>query len=144
MRIYIGSDHAGVKQKDELVKSLVKKGYTVEDVGSFDEKSTDDYPDFAYAVAEAVANSKISKGILICGSGTGMVIAANKVKGVRAAVCYDNYTAKMARYDNNSNIICLRSRGIPVTKNKQFLNTFLKTEFSGLSRHKRRVRKLSR
>jgi ribose 5-phosphate isomerase B len=143
--IIIGSDHAGYKTKQHIVTRLAKKGYTFVDVGSFDPSVPDDYPDYAYEVAKAVASDKTghTKGVLICGSGTGMVIAANKVRGIRASVVYDNYSAKMARYDNDANIIALRSRKFDTTNEAQWVDLFMKTEFSNLPRHKRRIKKIA-
>jgi ribose 5-phosphate isomerase B len=142
--IIIGSDHAGYGTKQHIIQTLAKKGYTFVDVGGFKPDVPDDYPDYAYEVAKAVASDKTgnTKGVLICGSGTGMVIAANKVKGIRACVVYDNYSAKMARYDNDANIIALRSRKFKTAKDPQFVELFLKTEFSNLPRHKRRINKI--
>ena len=118
----------------------------IEDVGSFSDKKPDDYPDFAKIVAKDVVKDKTGKvkGILICGSGTGMAMAANKVKGVRAAMVYDNYSAKMARHDNDANIACLRGRGFSKEKSLSITKVFLKTKFSKIPRHKRRIAKLNR
>jgi ribose 5-phosphate isomerase B len=142
--IVIGSDHAGYSAKQAIIKDLAKQGYTLVDVGGFDPDASDDYPDYAREVAKAVATDKQKKttGVLICGSGTGMAIAANKVNGVRAAVVYDKYSAQMARNDNDANVIALRGRGVQPSKNVQLVNDFLQTPFSGLARHKRRIKKL--
>src|SRR3989344_4708450 len=103
IKIIIGSDHAGFKLKGEINKFLDKHLIMYEDIGTFGGNKNDDYPDYAFEVAEKVAKNKNAKGILVCGTGTGMAIAANKVKGIRAAFVYDNYSAKMARNDNDTN-----------------------------------------
>jgi len=143
MKLYIASDHAGVKMKCEIVKYLEKKGIDYEDLGSFNPENHDDYPDYAFTLAKKVVKNK-GKGVLICGTGTGMVIAANKVKGVRAALAYDDYSAKMAKHDNDVNILCLRGRKFSLSKAKKILNKWLNTKFSGLSRHKRRIDKIKK
>lgn len=140
-KIVIGADHAGVALKARIVARLEKKGYDVEDVGSHDPQSADDYPDFAKKVVKRVKQTK-GKGILLCTTGTGMVIAANRHKGIRASLVYDQYTARMARHDNNANVLCLRSHGNTAAKLQLLIATWLKTPFSNLSRHKRRIRKL--
>src|SRR3989344_9415461 len=114
--IYIGADHAGFKLKEKLKRYFDNWGIKYVDLGGKGEEG-DDYPDYAFKVAERVARDKNSKGILICGTGTGMVIAANKIKGVRAAVAYDNYSAKMAREHNDANVLCLRGRNFSDAKN---------------------------
>jgi ribose 5-phosphate isomerase B len=142
--VIIGADHAGFKAKDAIIGSLAKKGYVIVDVGGFSPNTPDDYPDYAVQVAKAVASDKTgnTRGVLICGSGTGMAIAANKTKGVRAAVIYDAYSAKMARHDNDANIAALRGRNFSVQKDVKLVHLFLETAFSGLQRHKRRIRKV--
>ncbi|MBI4148827.1 ribose 5-phosphate isomerase B [Candidatus Woesearchaeota archaeon] len=143
--IYLGADHAGFALKEELKKYLAKiSPEEVVDVGSFDPHSTDDYPDYAKLVARQVQKSRKNKGILICGTGTGMVIAANKFKGIRAVCAYDAYTAKMSRLHNDANILCLRGRKFSTAKQKRVLKLWLSTSFSGHARHRRRIAKLSR
>jgi len=143
LKIYIGADHAAVALKEQIKKFLDKKELKYEDVGSFDSNSKDDYPDYAFKMAEKVAKDKDSKGVLLCGTGTGMVIAANKVKGIRAAVIYDNYSAKMARNDNDTNVACLRARQFSSAAAIKAIQTWLRTTFSEHSRHKRRIRKIA-
>lgn len=140
-RIIIGADHAGVALKRKIADYLTANGYQVEDLGSHDARAQDDYPDFAHAVARKVLRTQ-SKGILICTTGTGMVMAANRHKGIRAALAYDTYAARKAREDNDANILCLRGKGASMPKVKLLLNTWLKTPFSKLPRHQRRIRKL--
>lgn len=141
MKIFIGSDHAGFKLKGEILKYLKKSGISYKDFGTYD-KARVDYPDFAVRVAEAVAKDKYARGILICGTGTGMVISANKVTGVRATLIYDDYTAKMAREHNNTNVACLRGRKFPFKKALHILKIWLKTDFCGEERHVRRIEKI--
>ncbi len=143
--VIIGSDHAGYAAKQQIVKILAKHHYTSLDVGGFDPNSKDDYADFAYQVAKEVASDKKrkTKGILICGSGTGMVMAANKVNGIRAALAFDKHSAIMARHDNDANILCLRGLNFPIETTAKLALLFLQTPFSGIERHKRRIKKLS-
>lgn len=142
--VVIGSDHAGFHAKQAIIKAMAKKGYVLVDVGGFDAESHDDYPDYALQVAKAVASDKTgkTKGVLICGTGTGMAMAANKVKGIRASVVYDEYSAKMARHDNDANIIALRGRKFSTSKEAKLVELFLTTPFSNLPRHKRRIKKI--
>ena len=141
--IYLGSDHAGFYLKQAIKKFLDSKNLMYQDLGGFSTKKPDDYPDYAEVVAKAVVKNKDNRGILICGTGTGMVIAANKIKGVRASVVYDAYTAKMSRKDNDSNIMCLGARDKPHSVNT-LLNVWLKTLFSNKPRHKRRIEKIKK
>ncbi len=143
MKIFVGADHAGFKLKEDIIKYLKKSKIEFKDFGTLNDVRVD-YPDFALKVAESVAQKKNSFGVLICGTGTGMVVAANKVKGIRAALIYDDYTAKMAREHNNSNIACLRGRKFPIKKALRILKVWLKTDFSGESRHKKRLEKISK
>lgn len=144
VKIYIGSDHAGFALKEKIKFWFSKKDVYFEDFGSYDSKKSDDYPDYAFKVAEKVARHKEARGILICGSGTGMVIAANKVKGIRAAVGYDAYSAKMARIDNDTNVLCLRARKIPAKDDLNIIKAWLRTKFSNKDRHKRRIKKIAK
>ena len=137
MKIIIGSDHAGYDLKERIKKYLDRKKISYEDCGTNSKESVD-YPIYAKKVANLVVKNK-KLGILICGSGTGMVIAANKVKGARAAIAYDNYSAKMARFDNNANILTLRGRFVTYEKQLKIVKTFLETKFSGKARHKKRI-----
>ncbi len=142
--IVLGGDHGGYRTKEAVKRALMKDGYTIVEVGGFSPDKPDDYPDYAEEVARAVSSDRSTTGILVCGSGTGMVIAANKVKGVRAAMVYDAYSAKMARRDNDANIIALRGRGFPQRDAVRLVRLFLRTPFSGEARHKRRIRKITR
>ena len=137
LKIAIGSDHGGFKLKESFIKYLTTKGFEVKDFGTFDEQSCD-YPKIAKEVANVVASSCFDKGILICGTGIGMSIAANKVKGIRASVCTDTYSAKMTRAHNNSNILCLGQRVIGEGVAFDILKIWLETEFEG-GRHQKRI-----
>jgi ribose 5-phosphate isomerase B len=137
-KIYIGSDKAGYEAKEEIKKILDELNYEYEDLGTNDKDKSVDYPLYAKAVAQHVAN-EVAKGILICGSGTGMAIVANKIKGIRAAFSYDKYSAQMARKDNDANILTLRAREFDHTLYKDIVTAFLNTDFSGEERHQRRV-----
>jgi len=138
-KIFIASDHAGFLAKDEVKEILVELGFEVEDLGPESEDSVD-YPVYAERVAKKVQeNLDSSFGILICGSGTGMAIAANKFKGIRANLGYDEYSAKFCRLDNNCNILTLRAREFEHSKYRKIIETFLSTEFSGIERHQKRI-----
>lgn len=137
MKVILGSDHAGFELKERIKKYLDRKKISYEDLGTHSKESVD-YPKYAKKVATKVVKDK-ELGILICGTGTGMVIAANKVKGARAAVAYDNYSAKMARQDNDANILTLRGRFVSFDKQIKLVKTFLESKFSGETRHKKRV-----
>jgi|TARA_B100001971_G_C18244644_1_gene573362 ribose 5-phosphate isomerase B len=136
-KIIIGSDHAGFKLKEDVKKFLKNIHYKVKDCGTDSEESVD-YPNIGKKVAKDVAKEKCF-GILICGSGIGMSIVANKVKGIRAALCHDENTAEVARKHNNSNILCLGSRVLEDGDAKRIVKRYLETEFSDEERHKRRV-----
>jgi RpiB/LacA/LacB family sugar-phosphate isomerase len=145
--IVIGNDHAGVLFKRQIVSYLEKKKYFVKDLGSNDESSSDDYVDYAKNVCQDVLHLKHKRnqvvyGILLCGSGSGMCIAANKISGIRAAVCTDTYMAKFARLDNDANVLCLRSRHFSFAQNKKIIDMWFKTKFSEEVRHIRRIKKL--
>lgn len=138
-KIFIASDHAGFLAKEEIKEILTELNFEYEDLGPNTEESVD-YPIYAKKVAQKVqSNLNNSFGILICGSGTGMAIAANKFKGIRANLCYDEYSAKFCRLDNDANVMTLRAREFDHLKYKKIVETFLTTEFSGLERHQRRI-----
>lgn len=141
MRVILASDHAGLRLKEKVKKYLARKKIEYEDLGTNSFKSVD-YPDYALKVAEKVAKNKNTRGILVCGTGTGMTIAANKVKGIRAVAAYDAYSAKMSRIDNDTNVLGLRGRFFPFEKMKKIITVWLDTPFSGEKRHKRRIKKI--
>jgi len=140
--IAIASDHAGVEMKLHLVKYLLKRGHNVIDMG-VRRKVRVDYPDYGKKVAKAVAEGEVPLGILICGSGIGMSITANRFKGVRAALVHDHYTARMAKAHNNANILCLGARVIAKELAEELVEVWLTTEFEG-GRHAQRLEKIDR
>lgn len=140
-KIYLGSDHAGFELKEKLKKYFKEKGINYQDLGTYSLDSVD-YPDYAFSAAKKVAKEKNSRGILICGTGTGMVIAANKIKGIRAVAAYDKYSAEMSRLHNNTNVLGLRGRFFSFGKIKEIISIWLDTPFSGEERHKRRINKI--
>lgn len=142
MRIAVGADHAGRELKDRLVAFLKDRHLEVSDYGASGEGSVD-YPDFAEAVAEAVAQGKADRGLLICGTGIGMSIAANKVPGVRAALCHDAYTARMSRMHNDANVLTLGAWVVGQGVAQETLAVWLDTAFEG-GRHQRRIEKIHR
>ena len=143
MRIHIGSDHAGLEFKNDLITYLVAQGHDVTDHGPYEYDALDDYPDFCIPCAEAVAKDSTSLGIVLGGSGNGEQIAANKVKGVRAALVWSIETAKLAREHNNANVISLGQRLHDADFVKQLIDTFIATKFPGDERHVRRIDKIS-
>ena len=141
MKIAIGCDHAGVNEKNQIIDFLVKNGYEVENFGT-DTADSVDYPDIALPVANAVKDGKVDRGILICGTGVGIVFCANKVNGIRCALCGDEAVAKLCRQHNNANMISMGARVIDVEKMKKIVTAFLTTEFEG-GRHQKRVDKIT-
>jgi ribose 5-phosphate isomerase B len=137
----IGSDHAGFEYKEAIIKVLVANGWKVEDKGAYGLDSVD-YPDFAHPVAAAVAEGKVAAGILVCGSGNGVCITANKHVGVRAALCWNEELAALARQHNDANILCLPARFVPLELAEKMTDIFLSTPFEG-GRHERRVEKIN-
>jgi ribose 5-phosphate isomerase B len=142
MRIAIGSDHRGFEVKQRIVSLLGRLGHDVTDLGATGRESVD-YPDFAFQVAEAVGTRRADRGVLICGTGIGMCIAANKVKGVRAAPCHDSITAEMSRRHNDANVMCLSADLLGDELIDRMVRIWLETEFEG-GRHARRVEKITR
>jgi ribose 5-phosphate isomerase B len=143
MRIHIGSDHAGLDFKNELITHLVMNGHDVTDHGPYEYDALDDYPDFCIPAAEAVAKDATSLGIVLGGSGNGEQMAANKVKGIRAALVWSIDTAKLAREHNNANVIAVGGRMHEADFVKLLIDTFIATPFSGDERHDRRIEKIS-
>ena len=140
MKIGIATDHRGVEVKQELINYLESEGYNVVDYGTNSEDSVD-YPDYAFKVGEAVANKEIDFGVLICNTGIGMSIAANKVKGVRCAKVSDEYEAEMTRRDNNANVLAL-SAHTDIKKLHKIVDIFLNTEYMNIDRYNRRLEKI--
>lgn len=141
MKIALGSDHAGYKAKEALKQALAAANHVVEDVGTRSEDSVD-YPDFAIAVARLVADRKADRGVILCGTGIGSCIAANKVHGVRAALVHDGFTAEMSRRHNDANVLCLGARVLADERIKDVTRLWLDTPFDG-GRHERRIGKIS-
>ncbi|NUN11289.1 RpiB/LacA/LacB family sugar-phosphate isomerase [Candidatus Micrarchaeota archaeon] len=140
--IFLGCDHAGFKAKQAAIKFLEKKKIEFKDLGAFnDEKS--DYPDYCFPVARSVANKKNSFGLLFCGSGEGAVICANKVKGIRAALVFNDYTAIQPREHEDANIACFAARIHSQKQILKWIELFLKTKPSNAQRHKKRVKKIN-
>lgn len=140
MRIAVGSDHAGFTLKQAVISLLSELGHSYDDFGCFNTTSID-YPDIAGPLAEAVSQGKFDHGILFCSTGIGMSIAANKIKGIRAAVCHDTFSARRAREHNNANILCLGEWVIGQGLAREIVTTYLNSEFVG-GRHARRVEKI--
>ncbi|MBQ3816657.1 MAG: ribose 5-phosphate isomerase B [Clostridia bacterium] len=141
MKIAIGCDHGGFEHKNAISEHLKQRGFEVEDFGIYELASVD-YPDIALKVCQSVAKKENELGILVCGTGIGMSIAANKVKGIRAAACSEHFSAKYTRLHNNSNILCLGGRVIGVGTALELVDLFVDTEFEG-GRHQNRIDKIS-
>ncbi|MBH0230583.1 ribose 5-phosphate isomerase B [Halobacillus yeomjeoni] len=141
MKVILASDHGGVNLREEVADVLSELGIEFEDIGCNCEGSVD-YSDYAFPAAERVADGEFDKGILICGTGIGMSISANKVSGIRAALVHDLFTAKVTREHNDSNILCMGERVIGPGLAKEIARTWVSTEFEG-GRHERRVNKIA-
>ena len=141
MKVAVGSDHRGFEAK-QLIRTIVTQlGHECIDFGTEDSNPVD-YPDLAYAVAKAVANKEANKGILVCATGLGMCIAANKIKGIRAALCHDELSAQISRDHNDSNVLCLSGDQVGEVLLRKIVEVWLNTEFAG-GRHQRRVNKIA-
>ena len=139
--IVLGSDHAGFAMKNGLARHLQERGYEVRDVGCFNEESCD-YPDFARPACEAVVNGEAEKAILVCGTGIGMSMAANKIPGIRAAAVSEEFSAQATREHNDANVLCLGARVLDQEKAEKLLDIFMDTPFSNGANHIRRISKL--
>ena len=142
MRIALGPDHAGFELRDKVARVLADLGHDVTDVGAHTYDPQDDYPDFARLVAEAVAAGDVERGVLVCGSGVGASVAANKVAGVRAAMCHDTYSAHQGVEHDDMNVLCMGARVIGEELAREVVASFLGAAFSGEERHVRRVAKI--
>ena len=142
-RVAIGSDHNGFEEKKALVEYLLSRGEEVEDVGPSELDPDDDYPDFAARVGRLVSDGACEKGVLICGTGIGMSLAANKFAGVRAAVCNDENAVELSRAHNNANVLCMGGKTIDAPQMVNLTRIFLDTEAEG-GRHRRRIEKIAR
>ncbi|MDI6732282.1 MAG: ribose 5-phosphate isomerase B [Candidatus Margulisbacteria bacterium] len=141
MKIALAADHAGYRLKESIKAYLKRKKIEYKDFGTFSEESVD-YPDFARPAAEAVAKGKFDRGIFICGSGVGVTIVANKVKGIRAANAYNTHIAKQSRQHGDCNVLCLAGRKLTKAKATKIVAVWLKAKFSGKERHLRRINKI--
>ena len=137
MKIAVGCDHGGLEHKNAIAEHLKSEGFEVEDFGIYENKSVD-YPEIALKVANSIKNGEDELGILVCGTGIGMSLAANKVNGIRAAACSEHFSAKYTRLHNNSNILCLGGRVIGIGTALELCDIFVNTEFEG-GRHQRRI-----
>ncbi len=143
MLIALGADHAGFDLKEQIRGWLAQREIEVLDLGPHTFNPEDDYPDFARAVAQSVAGGESDLGIIVCSTGIGSCIAANKLKGVRAALCQDTFCARMTRLHNDANVLCLGSNVVGPLLAQEIANTFISTSFSGEERHRRRVAKIA-
>ena len=140
-KVAMGADHAGYELKEKLKSHLEENGHFIDDFGTYSDESVY-YPDFVHPVATAVENGDYDFGILVCGSGNGSAITANKHRGIRAVICWNEMLAKLARSHNNANILCLAGRFIDYELAKEIVRVFLSTRFDG-GRHQRRINKIS-
>ncbi len=142
MKIALGSDHAGFEIKEEIKSFLTSLNIDFVDSGAYEFDALDDYPDFAKNVGYAIRNGEAQKGIIICGSGVGASITANKIKGVRAGLCHDGYSAHQGVEHDDMNVLCIGSRIIGIELIKEIIISFINAKFSGEERHSRRLQKL--
>jgi ribose 5-phosphate isomerase B len=142
MKIAIGTDHAGVDHKEKLKELAASLGHEVTDMGTYSGESVD-YPDFGEKVGLAVCKKEADLGILMCGTGIGISMAANKVRGIRAAVCWSEETARLAREHNNANVLCMGARFISIEDSVRIARVFLETPFSNEERHIKRISKIT-
>ena len=142
MKISIGADHAGYNLKQELVEHIKSLGHDVHDVGTFDSTKPDDYPDFATLVAEDIRSGKADRGLLVCGSGVGVSVAANKFKGIRAGLCHDHYSAHQGVEHDDMNVLVMGARIVGSATALDLAEAFLSANFSNEERHLRRLQKV--
>jgi RpiB/LacA/LacB family sugar-phosphate isomerase len=141
MIIALGADHGGFPLKKSVIAAIESCSYRVLDLGTFDETPVD-YPDYAKSVAEALVNERAQRGILLCGSGVGACVAANKIAGIRAGLCHDTYSAHQGVEHDDMNILCLGARVIGTALAVELVKSFLGARFSGAARHRRRLEKI--
>lgn len=144
MNIAIGCDHGGFQLKTIVLESLQKWGHKVDDCGALTFVNEDDYPDYTFSVAKSIQEGRSQRGILICGSGIGASVAANKLHGIRAAICHDTFSARQGVEDDNMNVLCLGGRVIGYALALEVVKVFLEARFSGLKRHQRRLKKVEK
>ncbi|MGR3311682.1 MAG: ribose 5-phosphate isomerase B [Candidatus Brocadiales bacterium] len=142
MKIALGADHRGFKYKEEITRLLTKVGHVVKDFGVFSDTQPVDYPDYGLPAARAVSNGECDRAILICATGVGMCIAANKINGVRAAICNDLFTAVMSRKHNNANVLCVGAEVVSQDPLEERIKLWLTTPFEAEERHIRRLGKM--
>lgn len=142
-RIAIGADHAGYPLNERIIAELRAAGHEILDFGTHDGSQPDDYPDYAKQVGEAIQQGDAEIGILVCGSGVGAAVAANKLRGIRAALCSDTYSARQSREHDDCNLLCLGARVVGVELALELVRTFVAARFSGEERHRRRLRKIA-
>jgi ribose 5-phosphate isomerase B len=143
MKIAVGADHGGFSLKADIIELLQKAGHEVLDVGAYTLDLSDDYPDFARAVGLAVQRGDAERGIIICGSGVGACVAANKLRGVRAGICHDTYSAHQGVEHDDMNVLCLGARVVGVELARELVRAFVGAQFSGAERHARRLAKVT-
>jgi ribose 5-phosphate isomerase B len=141
MKIAIASDHAGYAYKKQLLEDILEQGHEVTDLGTFSEAPTD-YPDHAKDMAHALQGNRAERGIIICGSGVGVCVAANKFKGIRAGVCHDSYSAHQCVEHDDVNVLCIGERVIGIELAREVIHAFLKATYSNAERHQRRLEKV--
>ena len=142
MRVAVGMDHGGYPLKEFILEELRKEGHEAVDVGAFNLDPADDYPDFSRAVGEAILSGQAERGVLVCGSGVGAAVAASKMKGIRASVCHDHYSAHQGVEHDNMNVLCLGARIIGPELAADLIRAFLAAQFSGEARHVRRLKEV--
>lgn len=142
MKIAIGADHGGFPLNERVIEELRASGYEITDFGTHDGSQPDDYPDYARAVGEAVRAGQADAGIVICGSGVGACVAANKLRGVRAVLCADTYSAHQSREHDDCNVLCLGARVVGVELALEIVRAFVAARFTGEERHRRRLAKV--
>jgi ribose 5-phosphate isomerase B len=143
MKLAVASDHGGFPLKGRILDELRKWGHQAEDLGAFHDEPTDDYPDFSRAVAEAIQQGRVERGILICGSGAGACVAANKFRGIRASTCHDSFSARQCVEDDNVNVLCLGARVVGSELAVELVRIYIAAQFSGAERHRRRLAKVA-
>jgi ribose 5-phosphate isomerase B len=143
MRIAIGADHGGFPLNERVMEELRAAGHEIQDFGTHDGSKADDYPDYALSVGQAVQSGQADVGILVCGSGVGASVAANKLRGVRAALCGDTYSAHQSREHDDCNVLCLGARVVGVELASEIVRAFINARFTGEERHRRRLAKIT-
>ncbi|MGQ0793537.1 MAG: ribose 5-phosphate isomerase B [Deltaproteobacteria bacterium] len=142
MRIVVAGDHAGYPLKSIIIEDLIKAGHTVSDLGTNDPAKPDDYPDFAEVACEAIRRGEAERAVVICGSGVGVTVAANKFPGIRAGLCHDHYSAHQGVEHDDMNVLCLGARIVGQEVAREIVRSFAEAEFTGEERHARRLNKV--